>query len=90
MTINSNPYWIGRSSYVPDPNRYFDGLIDEVAIFDEALTQPEIEALYDKGFAGESYCETSSLPDADFDDDGDCDGSDLALFAADFGRTDCP
>ncbi len=25
----------------------------------------------------------------DFDDDGDVDGSDLATFAADFGRTDC-
>jgi len=25
----------------------------------------------------------------DFDEDGDVDGSDLALFAADFGRTDC-
>jgi hypothetical protein len=26
---------------------------------------------------------------ADFDNDGDVDGSDLAVFAADFGRTDC-
>ena len=25
----------------------------------------------------------------DFDHDGDVDGSDLAVFAADFGRTDC-
>jgi len=25
----------------------------------------------------------------DFDNDGDVDGSDLAVFAADFGRTDC-
>ena len=25
----------------------------------------------------------------DFDSDGDVDGSDLSLFAADFGRTDC-
>ena len=25
-----------------------------------------------------------------FDGDGDVDGSDLAVFAADFGRTDCP
>jgi len=31
-----------------------------------------------------SHCE------GDFDDDGDVDGSDLAVFAADFGRTDCP
>ena len=26
----------------------------------------------------------------DFDTDGDVGGSDLAVFAADFGRTDCP
>jgi hypothetical protein len=28
--------------------------------------------------------------EGDFDTDGDVDGSDLAAFAADFGRTDCP
>ena len=28
--------------------------------------------------------------EGDFDTDGDVDGSDLAVFAADFGRTDCP
>ena len=28
--------------------------------------------------------------EGDFDNDGDVDGSDLAVFAADFGRTDCP
>lgn len=27
--------------------------------------------------------------EGDFDDDGDVDGSDLAVFAADFGRTNC-
>jgi hypothetical protein len=32
---------------------------------------------------GESICK------GDFDGDGDVDGSDLAIFAADFGRTDC-
>ena len=28
--------------------------------------------------------------EGDFDGDGDVDGSDLAVFATDFGRTDCP
>jgi hypothetical protein len=28
--------------------------------------------------------------EGDFDNDGDVDGSDLAVFAAEFGRTDCP
>ena len=33
----------------------------------------------------------SCLPicEGDFDEDGDVDGSDLSVFAADFGRTDC-
>lgn len=33
--------------------------------------------------------EPAYLSAADFDKDGDVDGSDLAIFAADFGRTDC-
>ncbi len=32
----------------------------------------------------------SSPCEGDFGSDGDVDGSDLAVFAADFGRTDCP
>ena len=31
-----------------------------------------------------------SACEGDFDGDGDVDGSDLAVFAADFGKTDCP
>ena len=34
-------------------------------------------------------CWAASTCEGDFDFDGDVDGSDLALFAADFGRTDC-
>ena len=32
---------------------------------------------------------TDDSCDGDFDTDGDVDGSDLAVFAADFGKTDC-
>lgn len=38
---------------------------------------------YSQQFAGLVFC------DGDFDIDGDVDGSDLALFSADFGRIDC-
>jgi hypothetical protein len=34
--------------------------------------------------------EFDDICEGDFDGDGDVDGSDLAVFAADFGRTDCP
>ena len=33
--------------------------------------------------------EYGDICEGDFDEDGDVDGSDLAVFAADFGRTDC-
>jgi len=39
---------------------------------------------YFKVYAYEPPCS------GDFDHDGDVDGSDLAVFAADYGRTDCP
>lgn len=32
---------------------------------------------------------TIQVCEGDFDSDGDVDGSDLAIFSADFGRTDC-
>lgn len=34
--------------------------------------------------------ETVEECEGDFDNDGDVDGADLAIFAADFGRTNCP
>ncbi len=42
---------------------------------------------------GADECDGVPPPPAckgDFDNDGDVDGSDLAVFAAEFGRTDCP
>jgi hypothetical protein len=41
--------------------------------------------------AGSDPLDENSVPSCpgDFDHDGDVDGSDLAVFAADFGRTDC-
>lgn len=44
-------------------------------------------------YPGFWYTLEASIPQndcpGDFDTDGDVDGSDLAIFAADFGRTDC-
>ena len=42
------------------------------------------------GYGNEvSFTTNANVCKGDFDDDGDVDGSDLAVFAADFGRTDC-
>ncbi|CAD7773481.1 hypothetical protein DMNBHIDG_00769 [Candidatus Methanoperedenaceae archaeon GB37] len=64
------------------------GVINQFAIGGQELAIDNVEAPIDMAFAlitkdDTKYCE------GDFDRDGDVDGSDLAIFAADFGRTDC-
>ena len=56
---NTNPYYVGFSTH--NPERYFDGCIDEVAVFDRALEETEIQQLYNKGLTGEGYCEPGGL-----------------------------
>ncbi|MFH1725245.1 MAG: LamG-like jellyroll fold domain-containing protein [Elusimicrobiota bacterium] len=64
---NAYPLSIGRW-YSPDPNPFAGG-IDEVAVYERALTPAEIQAHY--GSAGGSHCEDSaSCADADGDDYG--------------------
>lgn len=41
---------------------YFHGLVDEVEIFNRALSQPEIQAIVDAGSAGKCKPETSPTP----------------------------
>jgi len=45
------PSWIGRRDFAPIPG-YFVGLIDELSIYDRALTESEIAAIYGAGSAG--------------------------------------
>ena len=47
--MTDDPLQIGRRL----PNNYFfNGLIDEVGLYDRALTAAEIKAIYDAGSAG--------------------------------------
>ena len=55
-TITLNPddvigpnMWLGKSQYVADPT--FNGLLDEVAVFDRALSADEILEVYTTGWA---------------------------------------
>ena len=41
---------------------YFDGLIDEVALYERALPQVEIQNHHTAGLTGEDYCEGSAAP----------------------------
>jgi hypothetical protein len=58
--INADPgaLYIGRDD---GQSRYFDGLIDEVAIYDVALTDTDVQALYTQGIASiTDYSDTVS------------------------------
>ena len=50
IPASSLPLGIGRVESLTSRN--FDGLIDEVEIFNRALTEDEIRAIYDAGSAG--------------------------------------
>jgi hypothetical protein len=50
----NNPYVIGYANKWE--NRLFDGAIDEAAVFDKALSETEINDLYQQGLAGKGYC----------------------------------
>ena len=66
-----------------------EGMVDEFSVGGQELFVDDLKpGPFDMAFLlmtpdDEKYCE------GDFDRDGDVDGSDLARFAADYGRTDC-
>jgi hypothetical protein len=71
----SAPYQIGHSYYI-GMDRYFEGKVDEVAVFDVALTETQINDLYQQGLAGSSYCNES---EDDSDGDGIADSQDNCM-----------
>ena len=46
----------------PGHGRYYPGLIDEVAIYNKALTVEEVQHHYQKGLSGLGYCEPDAVP----------------------------
>lgn len=76
---------IGKSDTLDDKT------VSHVVMDTEGLGGNKIafRAYFSDGSAGIFVAEVMTC-EGDFDHDGDVDGSDLAVFAADFGRTDCP
>lgn len=69
----------------------FAGLRHEGGIAKIAINVPSTDWIAIDDFIFEPVAQIIPEPcEGDFDHDGDVDGSDLAIFAADFGRTDCP
>lgn len=50
---NTNEIVIGKVSSDSDSTRYFDGKIDQVLIYNKALTQAEVSAIYNSGLGYE-------------------------------------
>lgn len=50
-TIATNNYEVRIGENAEQTERYFDGLIDDVAIFDHAFTPEQVDQLYNKGAA---------------------------------------
>ena len=53
---------------------FFKGQIDEAAIFNTALSEVEIRALYIKGFNLQGYCVPDLCGNGVVDEGEDCDG----------------
>jgi len=71
-TVLSGIATIGAYKVYSDGTDQFIGQIDEVAIYNRALSTEEIQQQYQYGLAGEGYCF-----DPDSDDDGVLDENDL-------------
>jgi hypothetical protein len=61
---NSDPLIIGDGP-AGQLSDYWEGLIDELAIYDRALTPTEIQDSYNKGLTGKGYCEAPGAPTGD-------------------------
>jgi hypothetical protein len=54
---STTPYSIGWTAQTNfGTNRYFDGRLDEVAVYNRALSAAEIQAQYNLGLSGSNYC----------------------------------
>ena len=78
IKTNDYPLWIGDNSQVPD--RYFNGLIDEVTIYNRALSAEEIKSDYKEGV-------NNTYPRYDVNADGKVDILDATIVGQHFGET---
>lgn len=81
--VSGYPVNIGRGTY--DDTRIFDGAINDVGIWDRALTTSEIDYLYN---GGTGHAVIDALP-GDFEPHGDVDGADLSYLAQRWLFTGC-
>ena len=70
---NDLPVGIGYMElWAGGPNYHFNGLIDEVALYNRALTPAEVASHYSRGLSGRNFCGP-----ADSDDDGIIDADNV-------------
>ncbi|MFH1725968.1 MAG: LamG domain-containing protein, partial [Elusimicrobiota bacterium] len=78
ISPNSRVIEMGRSWCAGSGCRYFNGTLDEVAIYDSVLSAVDVEQHYQYGSAGKGYCEPSVCGNDDAEPGEACDGTDLA------------
>lgn len=76
---NTQDLWVGRNHIVASPFEYFDGKIDEVELFDTALTESQIKAIFNAGSGGKCKPGIHGMKFHDLDADGVKDDNEPGL-----------
>ncbi len=79
FTNSTDGVWVGRR---PMGTRGFNGQIDDIRFYDDALSDLEIAALYTDGQSGKDVCVESFRPQYDVNGDCKVDINDFAEIAA--------
>jgi cysteine-rich repeat protein len=87
LLIGNHPIHLGRY-YGDSTNRYFDGKMDDLMVFNKALTASEVINLFNEGESGfclgESLCGNSIIEDGETCDDGNAETE-----ICDYGLREC-
>jgi hypothetical protein len=85
--VSSGSWQIGNDS--GGAGRQFQGLLDDFAIFDSALSTAQVQALYNNGLSGinASGIATDEVPLGDVDGSGVVDTTDFGIIRDNIGKT---
>ncbi|MCO6047461.1 LamG domain-containing protein [Aeoliella sp. ICT_H6.2] len=80
--VDDGVWQIGRDRTFS--GRTFGGMIDDLVVWNEVLTDTQINAIYTGGLEGQDAIEAVSLPGGDVNGDGDVDDEDFQIIRENF------